>query len=65
MREWRHSSTQFETTPHMGVSVQLHAPAALLLGKSFLVPFEYEDGWVTYPIWTFKRKLTSLTPAGN
>jgi hypothetical protein len=38
------------TAPLMEVRVQLDAPAALPTRKSFLVPFEYEDGWVTYQI---------------
>jgi len=65
MGEWRHSSSLCEATPHMEVSVQFDAPTALPPGKSFLVHFEYEDVWVTDPIWTFRRKQTSLTPAEN
>jgi hypothetical protein len=49
----------------MEVSVQLDAPAAVPPGKLFLVPFEYEEGLVTEPVWMFRRKETPLTPAGN
>ena len=54
-----------ETMYHMEVSVQLDAPAALPPGKTLLVPFEYEDGWVPEPVRTFGRNETSLAPAGN
>jgi len=30
---------------------QLHAPAALSLGKDILVPTEQETGWAPEPVW--------------
>jgi hypothetical protein len=36
----------------MEVSGQLHAPAALLLGKDPLVPVGFEAGWAPEPFWT-------------
>jgi hypothetical protein len=35
----------------MEMSGQLHAPAALSLGKDSLVPIGYEAGWVPEPFW--------------
>jgi len=40
----------------MEVSGQLHAPAALPLGKEPLVPTEYEAGWDPEPVWTWWRE---------
>jgi len=37
----------------MDVSGQLHAPAALLLGKEPLVPIGWEAEWAPEPVWTW------------
>jgi hypothetical protein len=36
----------------MGVSDQLHAPAALLPGKKPLVPIGWDARWAPEPVWT-------------
>ena len=48
-----------EAIPYVKVSVRLDAPAALSPGKSFLVPFEHEDGRVEEPVWTLKKTNVS------
>jgi hypothetical protein len=35
----------------MGISGQLHAPAALLQGKIPLAAIEWELGWMSEPVW--------------
>jgi hypothetical protein len=41
------------------VSGQLHATAALPLGKDLPVPFEEEVGWTPEPVWkTWRREIT-------
>jgi hypothetical protein len=49
----------------MEVSDQLHAPAALLLGKEPPVPIVWEAGWAPKSIWMLWRREICLTPAGN
>jgi len=36
----------------MGVSIQLHAPAALPLGKEPLIPIDEIAGWAQELLWT-------------
>jgi hypothetical protein len=49
----------------MEMSGQLHAPAALPLGKEPLVPIGQEAGWAPEPFWTrwFREKFPA--PTGN
>jgi hypothetical protein len=48
----------------MGVSGQLHAPAALLLpGKGPPVPIVQEAGWAPEPVWSQRIEEKSFAPA--
>jgi hypothetical protein len=49
----------------MGVSVQHHAPAALLPpGKGPPVPIGQEAGWAPEPVWTLRLEEKYFAPAG-
>jgi hypothetical protein len=48
----------------MGVSGQLHAPAALFApGKGPPVPIVQETGWAPEPVWTQRLEEKSFAPA--
>jgi hypothetical protein len=47
----------------MEVSGQLHAPAALPLGKEPLVLNVLEAGWAPEPAWKLLRREKSFAPA--
>jgi hypothetical protein len=50
----------------MGVRVQRHAPAALLItGKGPPVPIVQEAGWAPEPVWTQRLEEKSFAPAGD
>jgi hypothetical protein len=49
----------------MGVSGQLHAPAALYPGKGPPVPIGQEAGWVPVPVWTQGLEEKSSAPVGD
>jgi len=49
----------------MEVSGQLHATAALTLGKELPEPIGYEAGWATEPAWARWRRENIPAPAGN
>jgi hypothetical protein len=50
----------------MGVSGQLHAPAALYpRGKGPSVPIVQEAGWAPEPVWTQRLEEKSSAPAGD
>jgi hypothetical protein len=50
----------------MGVSGQLHAPAALLPpGKGPPVPIVQEAGWAPEPVWKQRIEENSFAPAGD
>jgi len=49
----------------MEVSGQLHAQAALLLGKEPLVPIGQEVGWAPEPFWTRWWREKFPAPAGT
>jgi hypothetical protein len=49
----------------MEVSGQLHAPAALLVGKELLIPIVQEAGWAPEPVRTRWWREKFPAPAGN
>jgi len=48
----------------MEVGGEIHATAALTLGKELPLPTEQGTGWVPQLVWTFLREQ-SLVPARN
>jgi hypothetical protein len=49
----------------MEVGGQLHALAALILGKKPPVPIVQEDGWASEPVWMLWNREKSLASARN
>jgi hypothetical protein len=49
----------------MEVSNQLHAPAALPVGKEPPASKGYEAGWAPEPVWTRQKREKSLASCGN
>lgn len=49
----------------MVVSDQLYNPATLPHTQKPTISTEREPGWAAEPVWTFRRKETTLTSAGK
>jgi hypothetical protein len=49
----------------MKISGQLHAPAALTLGKDTPVPLEWEAGWDPELVWILARRDKYLASTRN